>query len=101
MTYKPVQTITTVGYGDIVAITVPGKILAIFTMIFGSLSIVLYTAFFAGVLIAPELTHVEEKVKSMEDEVREFGREIRLDERAQQELLQKIEHLIMNGKSQK
>ena len=54
MTYKPVQTITTVGYGDIVAITVPGKILAIFTMIFGSLSIVLYTAFFAGVLIAPE-----------------------------------------------
>ncbi|MCX6123161.1 MAG: potassium channel family protein, partial [Proteobacteria bacterium] len=89
-----VATTTTVGYGDIVPLTDGGKILAIFTMLFGSLCVVLYTAFFAGALIAPELTQVESKVKEMEREVKGFGREIKMDDEVQQDLLRKIESLL-------
>ncbi|MCX6118335.1 MAG: potassium channel family protein [Proteobacteria bacterium] len=89
-----VATVTTVGYGDIVPITFWGKVLAMFTMIFGSLCLVLYTAFFAGALIAPELNQVESKVKNMDDEVKEVTREIKSDEEIQKVLLNRIENLI-------
>ena len=64
------------------------------TMIFGTLCIVLYTAFFAGALIAPELAVVESQVKDMEREVKDFSREMRSDEHAQIELIRRLEDLI-------
>ena len=92
--YWAVTTITTVGFGDIVPVTDSGKVLAMITMIFGTLCIVLYTAFFAGALIAPELAVVESQVKDMERVVKDFSREMRSDEHAQIELIRRLEDLI-------
>jgi hypothetical protein len=89
-----VATVTTVGYGDIVPITSAGKVLAMLTMIFGSVTLVLYTAFFAGALIAPELNQVESKVKEMDQEVKEFGREIKSDDEMKKEILTQVEALV-------
>lgn len=94
--YWAVTTITTVGYGDIVPITDSGKILAMLTMVFGTLCITLYTAFFAGALIAPELTLVEGKVTAMEDEVKEIERDVKSDEVIQKKLLEYLELLLKN-----
>jgi voltage-gated potassium channel len=44
-------TVTTVGYGDIVPVTVPGKVLGIFSMLIGTAIFAAYTALFAQALI--------------------------------------------------
>jgi voltage-gated potassium channel len=96
-----VTTVTTVGYGDIVPITDYGKVLGIVTMIFGTLCIVIYTAFFAGALIAPELSFVEAKVKAMEAGVKEIEREVRSDDEIQKEILRHIEQLVQRMASRR
>jgi voltage-gated potassium channel Kch len=88
-----VATVTTVGYGDIVPVTDAGKILAILTMLFGSLCLVLYTAFFAGALITPELNQVESKVKEMDDEFKVFGQDLKTEDEIQREILKRIDKL--------
>lgn len=54
-----ITTVTTVGYGDIVPITVGGKIVAIVMMVLGSIFIWSYTALFVGALVEPEISLVE------------------------------------------
>lgn len=50
-----VQTVTSVGYGDIVAVTSTGKVVGIVMMILGTALFASYTALFAGVLLAPDI----------------------------------------------
>ena len=42
------STVTTVGYGDIVPVTVPGKVLGIFLMLFGTAVFAIYIAVLAN-----------------------------------------------------
>ncbi|MCO4756188.1 MAG: two pore domain potassium channel family protein [Bacteriovoracaceae bacterium] len=54
-------TATTVGYGDIVPITVPGKILGILLMLMGTALFAMYTALFAQSIMEDELLRFNKK----------------------------------------
>lgn len=66
-----VATVTTVGYGDITPITFWGKIVGIGMMIFGTVVFVSFTALFAAIILAPEITEFEEEFKELEKSVRQ------------------------------
>ena len=53
--YWAIATATTVGYGDIATVTVPGKWLSMALMLLGTLFSALYTAVFASALIEADL----------------------------------------------
>lgn len=57
--YWAVASATTVGYGDIVAVSTKGKWLSMAMMALGSLFSALYTAIFASALIAQDLETLE------------------------------------------
>lgn len=78
--YWATQTITTVGYGDVVAVTPLGRLFSIVLMLGGSAVTVLYTALFAAALIAPEIRHVESKVNQLESSVRAVDDELAHEE---------------------
>jgi hypothetical protein len=96
--YWSVATSTTVGFGDVVPLTDLGKWLTICVMLFGSLCVVIYTAFFAAAIIEPEITQVERKVLEMEAEVKEFERDMKTGDSHQNEILAQIELLLRKGK---
>ncbi|MGZ3698850.1 MAG: ion channel [Bdellovibrionota bacterium] len=78
-----IGTVTTVGNGDVAAVTTGGKFTSIAMMILGSLFLWSYTALFAGALVAPELRQVEEEVEEIE-------RDIKIDEQSIDELVSQI-----------
>lgn len=82
-----VSTVTSVGYGDIVPVTVAGKIAGIILMYVGTLLYVLFTGLLATFWIRG----------SMESEIEPIGREVRMEEHELARLdqtLQRIETRI-------
>lgn len=92
--YWAVCTITTVGYGDVVPMTVSGRVLAMALMILGTLFLVIYTALFASALVAPELRDVESDVRRMKTNVRHLEHEVGLDHREIHELVARLQALL-------
>ncbi|CAN5490728.1 hypothetical protein BH10BDE1_BH10BDE1_23110 [soil metagenome] len=54
-----VATVTTVGYGDVSPMTVPGKIIGLILMVLGTALFWSYTALFANALITDEIEEFE------------------------------------------
>jgi hypothetical protein len=71
-----VATVTTVGYGSVVPLTISGKVLGIFMMISGSILFWCYTALFATALVAPELKYFETEVKDLEKAIGKLEEEL-------------------------
>lgn len=63
-------TITTIGYGDSTPHTIPGKLIILALMLFGTLFVWSYMAFLVTGLIAPELASLEKDVHDVEKELR-------------------------------
>jgi voltage-gated potassium channel len=85
-----VVTITTVGYGDIVPVTVGGKIISLILMYTGT---VLFIAF-VGVLVSYLMREtVEQEIEPLEREVRREDESQRLLRRMIQDLRQQIDRL--------
>lgn len=62
-----VATVTTVGYGDISPITVPGKIIGIIMMIIGTVLFWSYTAMFAGAIMQTEQEEITKQTDKQID----------------------------------
>lgn len=76
--YWAVASATTVGYGDVVAVTTAGKWLSMALMVIGTLISAIYTALFAAALMKPEIDEIERELVSEEKQVEAMMR--RLDQ---------------------
>ena len=74
--YWAVATATTVGYGDITAVTVLGKWLSMALMVLGTLFSALYTALFAATLMKPELDIIEREILEEDLKVESLSRKV-------------------------
>lgn len=70
--YWAVASATTVGYGDVVAITPLGKWLSMILMVVGTLVSAVYTALFAAALMKPEIDEIERELINEEQQVSEM-----------------------------
>ncbi len=61
-----VSTVTTVGYGDITPQSVPGRVIGMFLMIFGTAVFGAFTALFAAVLLESDLNEVENEMHELQ-----------------------------------
>ncbi len=73
-------TVTTVGYGDLVPVTIPGKILGIGLMIGGTGLFATYTALFANALLGREFVKMERRIRFMNKSISETQQELSLEE---------------------
>ena len=69
------STATTVGYGDVVPVTVLGKILGILLMLMGTALFATYTAMFAQIIIQDEFFRI--KLKSDHQEKDDFLEDVK------------------------
>ena len=74
--YWAVASATTVGYGDVVAVTTAGKWLSMALMVLGTLISAVYTALFAAALMKPEIDEIERGLISEEKQVDEMMRRL-------------------------
>ena len=85
-----VSTVTTVGYGDVIPVTNPGKVIGITTMIIGTALFWSYTALFAEALLSREIFDLEDELRSIE---KNLSRVKMSDVRNQSETKRLIERL--------
>lgn len=71
-----VATVTTVGYGDVVPVTLAGKIHGIFMMLSGVAIFMSFTALFAKSVLGQDLEEVETEIRRLEKDVRRLRNEI-------------------------
>lgn len=64
--------VTTVGSGTVAPVTTYGKILGIFMMMGGALFLWSYMALFIGILIEPELSHIQREVDEIQHDMRDL-----------------------------
>ena len=89
-----IATITTVGYGEFFPVTLEGKLISIFMMVFGSIFLWSYTALFTGAIVTPEIRHLMQDVQGLEKDVQLFERSvIQLEEKTMHQLITEIEQL--------
>lgn len=82
--YWAVATATSVGYGDITAVTLFGKWLSMGLMVLGTLFSALYTALFAATLMKPELDVIEQEILDEDLKVETLSRKVEtLEDRSQ------------------
>lgn len=92
--YWAVATATTVGYGDVVAVTTYGRLLAMIMMVSGTVFSALYTALFAIAFIAPELREVERDVHFEDLSVNERNTRPPVSEDTVRELVTQLRQMI-------
>lgn len=89
-----IATVTTVGYGEFAPVTLSGKLVSVFMMIFGSIFLWSYTALFTGALVTPELKHLMRDLRTLEKDVEKLEKNVvQKDEKTIQELALEIERL--------
>jgi hypothetical protein len=64
--------VTTVGGGNVAPVTLGGKILGIVMMMGGALFLWSYMALFIGILVEPELSHIQREVDEIQHDVRDL-----------------------------
>lgn len=89
-----VATITTVGYGDVVPVTVAGKIVGIFMMITGVAIFWSYTALFAAAILNDELADLESEIVNLEKKLKHISEHGSMDEKNLKELNQRLDQII-------
>jgi hypothetical protein len=65
-------TVTTIGYGSCVPVTVPGKLTLLCLMLLGTLFVWSYMAVLVTGLMAPELNALEREFKDVEKEMHDL-----------------------------
>ncbi|MDZ4678319.1 MAG: potassium channel family protein [Oligoflexia bacterium] len=87
---------TTIGYGVVVPVTTPGKILSIGMMLIGSLFLWSYMALFVRALLTPDLGHLEKEMDELESGLTKINKAIHLDNETANKLIHSIEKLNSN-----
>lgn len=64
--------VTTVGSGEVHPVTVPGKLFNILMMMGGAVFLWSYMAMFVGILVDPELTHIQKEISKIQHDVRDL-----------------------------
>ena len=67
------------GTQSVMPVTSMGKIVGIFTIMFGTLFLWSYMALFISALISPEIQIVEKEIKELEQDIQQFKKQIRRD----------------------
>lgn len=87
-----IATVSGVGESGIVPITIHGKIVAMVTMILGSLFLWSYAALFVGALVSPEIRLVEDEVRQFSD----VEKKLRWDQKRVESVLARLEATLEN-----
>ncbi|PIP95917.1 MAG: hypothetical protein COW00_01630 [Bdellovibrio sp. CG12_big_fil_rev_8_21_14_0_65_39_13] len=94
-------TITTIGYGDVVPITVPGRAIGIILMFMGTGFFVTYTALFSNAFLGREIDRLDYKMKRMSKEVSEIEHDEEMMETSIEEIKQMLNKLDQRIKKNK
>lgn len=71
--YWALITITTVGYGDITPVTIPGKILAMAMIVTGTGLFLCYVALLTSAFVNIEVDHIEKEVTDLRRRIKKMG----------------------------
>ncbi len=90
-----VTTITTVGYGDVVPITTPARIIGLILMYTGTVLFIAFTSLFAAFLVRSE---VKQEISPVEKELLREALETGKIQRSLKEITRRLENIENRGK---